>query len=301
LIDGVVVVDKPQGPTSHDVVAAARRALRETRIGHTGTLDPMATGVLTLACGAATRLARFLTASDKAYDAGIRLGLETDTYDATGREVARSDRRPSRDAVLQALDALTGDYLQAPPAYSAKKIGGRRAYELARRSAEGAEAADVQLAAVPVSAYRLELVAFTGDVVSVRVTCSAGFYVRSLAHDLGSRLGTGACLESLRRTRSGDFTLEQATTMDLLVNDPAAAASRLIPMEALLPGFPALTLTEEGAAWVSHGRTVAAAQATSPVPSQAPWVRLLGADGVLLALAEPGEHPGSLHPSVVLI
>src|SRR5690349_13493075 len=132
-MDGVLVIDKPEGITSHDVVAIARRALREKRIGHTGTLDPMATGVLPLAIGRATRLVRFLTASDKEYVATVRFGLTTDTYDITGTPTAVNEARPVREAVDQALACLRGEYLQVPPAYSAKKIGGTRAYALARR------------------------------------------------------------------------------------------------------------------------------------------------------------------------
>src|SRR5215207_2655703 len=128
-MDGVLVVDKPEGPTSHDVVAAARRSLRERRIGHTGTLDPLATGVLPLACGRATRLVRFLTSSDKEYEATIRFGLTTDSYDVTGSETSRSGLMPERDAILRAATALTGTYLQMPPVFSAKKVAGRRAYE----------------------------------------------------------------------------------------------------------------------------------------------------------------------------
>ena len=181
MIDGVLVVDKPAGVTSHDVVAMARRLLRETRIGHTGTLDPMATGVLPLACGRATRLVRFLATADKDYEAGIRLGIATDTYDVTGRETMRSDRRPSREAIAAALEALEGEHLQSPPPYSAKKIAGRRAYELAR------QVIAVQPAPVRVRLERAEITSFTDDVVTVRLTCSSGFYVRSLAHELGER------------------------------------------------------------------------------------------------------------------
>src|SRR5688572_22860671 len=148
-MNGVLIVDKPQGITSHDVVAAARRLLGEPRIGHTGTLDPMATGVLPLAIGRATRLVRFLSSSDKDYDATIRFGLTTDTYDITGTEASRSGRTPDIDSVLRALDQLRGDYLQMPPPFSAKKIGGKRAYDLARQQRE------VTLASVPVRVARV--------------------------------------------------------------------------------------------------------------------------------------------------
>ncbi len=153
-MDGVLVIDKPQGLTSHDVVAAARHALGEKRIGHTGTLDPLATGILPLAVGRATRLVRFLTASDKDYDATIRFGATTDSYDVTGTETGRTDLEPSRDALLAAIQTLTGDYLQPPPPVSAKKIEGRRAYRLARQGQP------VALTPVPVRVPRAELLGF---------------------------------------------------------------------------------------------------------------------------------------------
>lgn len=290
-VDGVLVVDKPAGLTSHDVVAAARRALKERRIGHTGTLDPLATGVLPLACGRATRLVRFLTASDKDYEATIRFGLTTDTCDVTGRETARADRRPEREAVERGLAALTGSYLQTPPAYSAKKVAGQRAYELARRDEP------VALTPVGVTVARAELLGFDGWSARVALTCSTGFYVRAFAASLGDRVGTGACLEALRRTRSGDFTLTEAVSLDELVSDPAAAAERVVPLDRLLGSFPAVRLTDEERRRVAHGQEVGG-HATG---GTAEWVRLIDPDGRLVALATPAEGRDSLHPAVVLI
>ena len=295
MIHGVLVVDKPEGITSHDVVAMARRTLHESRIGHTGTLDPLATGVLPLAIGRATRLVQFLAASEKDYTARIRLGLTTDTYDITGREVARADARVTPEAVARELETMKGGYLQAPPPYSAKKVANRRAYDLARAGNP------VQPAAVPVSVFRLELVGLEADVATVEVTCSAGFYVRSLAHDLGQRLGIGACLEALRRTRSGEFALEQAVTVSMLVSESAAAASHVLPIERLLPQLPAVTVTPEGEKRVSHGREVDPAHLAGELPGSSDWVRLMSPTGTLLALAKPRGTVASLHPSVVLI
>ena len=295
MLDGVLVIDKPAGPTSHDVVAAARRALGEPRIGHTGTLDPMATGVLPLACGRATRLVQFLASADKEYEARIRIGLATDTYDVTGREVARSADRPPREAVAEALRSFEGETLQFPPPYSAKKVGGRRAYDLARGDRP------VQPPAVPVTVRALALLSYEEGVAAVRITCSAGFYVRSLAHDMGAALGTGACLEALRRTRSGDFDLARAVSLDLLARDAESARRSVIPLEMLLPAFPAVSLTSEGYTRVSHGQDVGPRQALGPLPDGGGWVRLFGPEGTLLALGKPGPTPGSLHPSVVLI
>lgn len=300
-MDGVIVVDKPQGLTSHDVVGAARRILKEKRIGHTGTLDPLATGVLPLACGRATRLVRFLTASDKDYDATIVFGVTTDTYDVTGTETARSGLQPSREALDEAVQRLRGEYEQVPPAYSAKKVAGRRAYEMAR------DDEPVELRPVPVRVMRADIRGFSGDRATIALTCSAGFYVRSFAHSLGEFVGTGACLEELRRTRSGDFGLEGAATLDSLAeaeDDPGSNAGWLVPMDHLLTGFPAVRLTEEGRLRVSHGREVGPAQAErigAWSPAADAWIRLLDEQGRLLALAQPGATPGSLHPAVVLI
>ena len=298
-MDGVLVVDKPAGLTSHDVVAAARRAFHEQRIGHTGTLDPLATGVLPLALGRATRLVRFLSASDKDYDAAIRFGMTTDTYDVTGAETSRSDRVPGRDEVEQALIPLRGEYLQMPPAYSAKKVGGRRAYAMARRDQP------VDLTAVPVTVTRAELITLDEGVARIAITCGAGFYVRSFAHALGTLTGAGACLEALRRTRSGDFSIEDAVDVAQLVESPETAAQRLIPLGRLLAGFPAVLLSEEGCRRVSHGQEVeggaAVASASAGVLTKAEWVRLLDSEGRLIALATPGSRPDSLHPAVVLV
>ena len=296
-MDAVLVVDKPQGVTSHDVVAIARRVLGEQRIGHTGTLDPLATGVLPLACGRATRLVRFLTDSNKTYEAVIRFGLATDTHDVTGQETSRSGSTPGSAALLEGLDSLKGAYLQTPPAHSAKKVGGRRAYDLARRQET------VTLAPVPVEVTDLELLAFDEPLATVRLSCSAGFYVRAFAHTLGERLATGACLEALRRTRSGDFGLDRALSLDALTRaERADLDSAGVPLHGLLRSVPAVTLTPAGRQRVSHGQTVGSADALSLWPDRlAMWTRLTGTDGALLALAEPGEDGRSLHPSVVLI
>ena len=298
-MDGVLVVDKPHGLTSHDVVAIARRCLNESRIGHTGTLDPLATGVLPLACGRATRLVRFLSASEKQYDATIRFGLTTDSYDVTGTEVSRSDIVPTREAVECALESLRGSHLQMPPAFSAKKVAGQRAYAMARR------AEPVALQPVPVRLMTTDLLEFTGASARVALSCSAGFYVRSLAHAIGEQVGTGACLEALRRTRSGAFDLSHAVTLDDLQRDPTDAAGRAVPLERLLLDLPSARLTDEGRNRVSHGQDVDRAHVW-PEDSAcleahaAEWVRLLDSGGRLLALGTPSRSPHALHPTVVL-
>lgn len=289
-LDGVLVVDKPSGITSHDVVAAARRLLGERRIGHTGTLDPIATGVLPLACGRATRLVRFLSGADKDYLATILLGLTTDSFDVTGRETGRSSVLPSREAVASGIASLIGERLQTPPAYSAKHVAGRRAYELARREQAPA------LAPVAVRLERADLVHMDGARVIVDLRCSSGFYVRTFAHELGALVGSGAALEALRRTRSGDFDLAHALTLDRL----ESAAPALLPLGQLLPSFPRVTVTAEGRQRVAHGRTLDPAHCAPPDwDTAAGWVRVLDDRSDLVALARPAG--ATLHPEVVLI
>ncbi len=316
-MDGLLIVDKPSGITSHDVVARARRLLRERRIGHTGTLDPMATGVLPLVVGRATRLARFLSAADKRYAATIRLGVSTDTYDAAGAPVgpACEGPWPDPDAVDTALAAFRGTFLQQPPAFSAKKIAGQRSYALARRDRRdtaGCEpAAHVASAPQPepvmVTARAIDLLRVEGPTVHLEVTCSAGFYVRSLAHDLGVALHTGAHLTALRRTMSAGVPIESAVALAVLEQggiDTALAA--LVPLDAMLPGMPAVRLTPEAVKGVACGRDVGPADTIEgaifglPVVPGA-WLRLLDPAGHLVAVAEPSRTPGLLHPAVVLM
>ena len=310
-MNGLLVVDKPAGPTSHDVVARARRALGERRIGHTGTLDPIATGVLLLVLGRATRLARFLAAAEKAYEATIRLGFSTETCDAEGTPVGEFYQGPfpDRDAVDRALDAFRGTHPQQPPLFSAKKIAGRRSYEIARGRQRGgpgdpredlatnsASAASNALPApVAVTAYDIRVVQCVHDTVTVRVHCSAGFYVRALAHDLGGALGTGAHLASLRRTRCAGFGLDLALPLAALEADPSGARSAVLSPAAMLSGLAAVTLTPEGVERVAHGRDVPIAEGVGST-----FVRLLDPSGDLVAVGEPAGVPGLLHPAVVL-
>lgn len=298
--DGVLVVDKPQGPTSHDVVALARRALGVSRIGHTGTLDPMATGVLPLVVGRATRLAQFLTAGDKDYDATVAFGRTTDTYDALGKVVTTSADRPTRQQLETALATFRGTVEQTPPAYSAKNIDGERSYELARKAKAGATA--LLPRSVTVTARRLDIVSFDGDTVGLRMSVTAGFYVRSLAHDLGAALGVGAVLAALRRTRSGEFGLDGAVPLaDVLQASREALAGRLVPFDGLLADLPAVRLRGPGQVErVKNGLEVAPEDLVAPVSPLPGLVRLLGPDGALVGLAKPGKTPGFLHAAVVL-
>jgi tRNA pseudouridine55 synthase len=290
---GVLVLDKPEGPTSHDMVRVARRVLGERRIGHCGTLDPMATGVLALAIGQATRLVQFLASERKHYEAAIRFGLATTTYDITGDVLAESSQRPTEAALEAALGAFRGTHRQRPPAYSAKKVGGVRAHTLARRGTR----VEIALEPVEVSVHELTLAGFDGDVATLRVEVSAGFYVRSLAHDLGQALGMGATLASLRRTRAGSFGLDAAVSTDVLVaGDRAAAEARMVPLEQLLPDWPVVALTAGDAGRARRGLDVPILADGGPPPR----ARLLDDQGRLLGLGEPSLRAGFLHPFVVL-
>lgn len=294
MISGVLVVDKPAGPTSHDLVRVARRMLDERRIGHCGTLDPMATGVLALAIGQATRLVQFLAADRKEYEATIRFGLSTATYDITGDVVAESAARPTEAALEGALAGFRGTRPQRPPAYSAKKVGGVRAHDLARRDTR----VELALEPVEVTIHDLVLTGFDGEAATLRLSVSAGFYVRSLAHELGEALGTGACLASLRRTRAGQFGLEDAISAEsLATNAREWLVGRVLPPERLLPDWPAVTLTDTEAARARRGVDFPVPEAWPAAPRHS---RILDDSGRLLGVAVPADRPGFLHPSVVL-
>jgi tRNA pseudouridine55 synthase len=240
-LDGVLVVDKPAGPTSHDVVDRVRRALGTRRVGHTGTLDPFATGVLPVCVGRATRLARFLSGGEKRYLATVRLGFATTTDDATGEPLG--EPRPADvgdEALGAALAALVGSFDQVPPAFSARHVGGRRLYELARRGEMAPRSA------TPVTVHGIDLLAREGETLEIAVRCSPGTYVRAIARDVGERLGTRAHLTALRRTRSGSFDLSQAVSGD------DSRSGRLPAVGAL----PTCRLRGSGKeALVSHGRS----------------------------------------------
>ena len=295
-MDGVLLIDKPSGPTSHDVVARLRRTTGERSVGHAGTLDPRATGLLVLAFGRATRLAGLLTSGDKSYDATIRLGIMTDSGDADGQPIGEPARRvPDMDAVLAALDHFRGTFDQVPHAYSAKRVGGVKAYELARR------ARPVALAPVQVTVRTLEPLGQAGDCLQLRITATAGFYVRALARDLGERLGCGAHLAALRRTGSGTFRLAGALALEEAERLGLGLSERLIAPADALPELPAMELTEAGLVRAAHGNWITPehlAPGSRVVPPGAVKVRLLGAGGRLVALAE--ARGGALHPVVVL-
>jgi tRNA pseudouridine55 synthase len=276
-MDGVLVIDKPSGPTSFDVVRQVRALLKVKKAGHTGTLDPMATGVLPICLGEATKVAGFITEGDKAYDATVHLGVETDTQDAQGKVTAEAPVPPLTVQLLEtALAPFRGTFEQVPPMYSAVKVAGKRLYELARAGEE------VERASRQVTVYELTLRDFSSNRLRLSVRCSKGFFVRTLAYDIGRALGCGAHLEALRRTMSGPFTLAQAlplAELPAMAQDRAAVARKLLPLSDALSHLPPLRVSAAEAARVTHGVPLEA----PPMPGR---IRVLGPDGTLLAVAE---------------
>jgi tRNA pseudouridine55 synthase len=295
-MDGVLLIDKPAGLTSHDVVARLRRSSGERAIGHTGTLDPRATGLLPLVCGRATRLAALLTGKDKTYEAAIRLGFPTDTDDADGEPLAPAAPIPDDDAAIeQALMSFTGTFEQRPPAHSAKKVAGEKAYERARRDDP------IDLPAVAVTVRSMVWRGRQHDLIHVTITAAAGFYVRALARDLGVRLGSGGHLAELRRTRSGAFDLETAVPFDEAERLGRDVAGRILSPREALPDLLEVTLTEPGLKRTLHGNPIGPEHLEArwlPPPTGAGPVKLLAGDGRLVALAH--SRGGALHPVVVL-
>ena len=291
-MNGVIVIDKPAGMTSHDVVNRVRRILQEKSVGHLGTLDPMATGVLPLVAGRMTRLAQFYTTSNKSYEGEIRFGISTTTYDAEGdpiREIPLENL--TLDRILESAAGFTGTIEQMPPPFSAKKVGGVPAYKLARKNKE------VELKAVQVNVKRFEIFDLMGDRARFSCDVSSGTYVRSLAHDLGQKLGCGAHLSALRRTRSGEFCMEDAVTLEALAaamqND--TAPQLFFHPRRLLPNFPSVTADDETVAKIRHGRAV-----NLPELSRAKLVKVFEGQANLIAIAS--RVAGTLfHPKVVFM
>ena len=298
---GVLVVAKPAGPTSHDVVALVRRLALTRRIGHGGTLDPFASGVLPLFLGGATRLVEYHLADDKAYRATVCFGATSTTDDLDGELSPIPAPAPSREALEEALRAFVGPQLQQPPAYSAIQVGGRRAYALARAGTA------VELAPRQVEIKRLELLEWDGTdpdrpIAVLDVTCSAGTYVRALARDLGARLGSGAYLGALVRTASGPFTLDGARSLDE-IRDAAATAgpdgirALLLPPDTGLDALPAVSLTADEIADAAQGRYVRPTAGLRGTDEGTP-LRLLDAAGLIVGM---GRREGTrIAPTKIL-
>jgi len=274
---GVLPVDKPEGPTSHDAVSAVRRALRTRQVGHAGTLDPFASGLLLVCVGPATRLAEYLTPLTKTYRATLRLGEATDTDDLTGEVVSRSDdwRSLTEEQVRGSLSAQVGEVDQLPPRYSAKKVGGERMYAAARRGEE------VERKPSRVTIHRIEVIGMRLPEVEFEVVCGSGTYIRAIARDAGEALGVGAHLTKLRRTAVGPYSVERAVPLDALDDAERVRAAALSPLEAV-SHLAHVEVDEEGAASIRHGRAVPAAGGLAAgVP-----VAVVGPDGALLAVGE---------------
>ena len=293
-MDGVIIVDKSREWTSHDVVNKMRRLAGTRKIGHLGTLDPGATGVLPLVIGRATRLAQFFTRNDKTYHGVIHFGYSTGSYDMDG--VATSPETPvtlDRQALETLLDRFRGEIQQVPPPVSAKKVAGRPAYELARRGQP------LELEPVTVNVYDLQLLGVEGCEATVLLHCSAGTYVRSIAHDAGQALGCGAFLKSLRRTASGDFNIERARTLEELaaLAHDGRLQEALIPAAQLLPAFPAELVDAITAGHIRNGRDFR----VSPfqVPEGTRYVKAVTPQGELVAIGE-ARLPHLYHPVLVL-
>jgi len=293
-MDGVIVVDKPSGWTSHDVVNKMRRIAGTRRVGHLGTLDPVATGVLPLVIGKATRLSQFFVKSDKRYEAVVYFGYATDTYDCEGTPLGEDQPCQLDPGQVETwLRRFQGVFEQVPPPVSAKKVGGRRAYELARRNIE------VRLDPVEVHVYSIDTVEIGGNTLRLRVHCSAGTYLRAIAHELGQMAGCGAHLKSLVRLASGAFTIEQARTLPQLEALAAAGElhTALVSGADLLPEFPAERVDTITANQIRQGRDFR----VSPFRASrgAKFVKALTQDGELIAIGE-ARLANLYHPVLVL-
>lgn len=293
-VDGVIVVDKPEGLTSHDVVNRMRRLGNTRKVGHLGTLDPMATGVLPLVMGRATRLAQFFSSGEKTYDAKVQFGWATDTYDREGSAMSEPvSPHFTRAELEEVLGRFRGPILQTPPPFSAKKVAGTPAYRLARKHIA------VELKPVEVTVFALDLVEFDGVTARICVRCSAGTYLRGIAHDVGQQLGCGAFLTALRRTASGEFTESHSRTLEALEELARAGLldQALIPSASVLPEIPNATVDALTAGQIRHGKDFR----LSPFVERAgaKYVKALSVEGDLIAIGEV-RMPNLYHPVLVL-
>ncbi len=288
------MVDKAEGMTSHDVVNRVRRIAGLRRVGHLGTLDPMATGVLPLVLGRATRLAQFFSGGEKTYDARIQFGWSTDTYDREGERTSEPiEPRFTREELETVLVRFRGSFLQTPPAFSAKKVAGTPAYRLARKGTP------VDLQPVPVHVFELDLLEFEGATARIRLRCSAGTYLRGIAHDVGRELGCGAFLTALRRTVASEFTEDRAFTLEALGDLARAGNLReaLIPGASVLPDFPNAMVDTVTAGQIRHGKDFRLSPFVERAGSK--YVKALSPEGDLIAIGE-AVLPHVYHPILVL-
>lgn len=299
MIDGALIIDKPEGWTSHDVVARLRTILKTRKVGHTGTLDPFATGVMLVLVGKATRLARFVDRQKKEYVALVRFGFGTDTGDRTGNPSTETLELDDVSPILgktdwnSVLSRFRGKILQVPPMFSAKKVGGKKLYQLARKGIE------VKREPVEVEIHAIEVKESRRDSVMLRILCSAGTYVRVIAEDLGREIGIPAHLGELCRTRSGPFGIEQSLTLDELDRlDPKEIAGKSVSMRELVSHLPEVIITVSQLEDVAHGRSVMADLDGGPEDFH---IRLSREDGELVAVGVYIPDEGSIHPRIVLV
>ena len=271
-MNGIVIVDKPQGWTSQDVTARLRRVFSTRRIGHGGTLDPMATGVLPVFVGRATRAVEFFEHAEKTYEATLRLGMKTDTQDITGTVLEERPVTVTEQDILNVLPAFRGEILQIPPMYSALKVNGQKLYDLARKGKE------VERQPRPITVHELELLHFDGQDARIRVRCSKGTYIRTLCEDMGEKLGCLGCMAALRRTRAGEYTVEKAVPLQTLL-DAENPEQYLLSMDSPFLGYPAVTISENQEKRCRNGNSC-----TRPRPDGT--YRAYGKDGTFLMLAK---------------
>jgi tRNA pseudouridine55 synthase len=277
-VDGVLLLDKPLGLTSNDALQKARRLFSAAKGGHTGTLDPLATGLLPLCFGEATKFSADLLDADKTYEAVLKLGVTTDSGDAEGQVIANATVEAKKEQILEILPTFVGNIQQIPPMHSALKRDGRPLYELARKGIE------VEREPRAVTIHAIDCLDFSGDLLTLRVACSKGTYIRVLAADIGQALGCGAHLAALRRTVVGDIDLHKAVTLAELEGlDEAGRLQRLLPVDALLQSLPAVTVEGVEAARFSHGNPVA-------LPAGLSGKIRVYADGRLIGVGEPGNN-----------
>lgn len=275
MINGVIVIRKEQGFTSHDVVAKMRGICGQKKIGHTGTLDPAATGVLPVCLGSGTKLCDMLADRDKEYVAELLLGVTTDTQDITGTVLAEQAVKVTEDEVRKVCESFVGDYNQIPPMYSALKVGGKKLYELAR------EGKSVERQARPVRILELEILQIELPVIKMRVVCSKGTYIRTLCDDIGRALGCGGAMKSLERTRVGTFTLENAVTLGKLqeLKDAGKLTSVVLPVDRIFDECPKLHVTEEFVRLLDNGNAILQEQTEENIKYEnGRWIRFYRMD-----------------------
>lgn len=306
-MDGLILVDKPKDFTSHDIVLRIRNHLNIEKVGHCGTLDPLATGLMLLALGKATRFFPFFSNVDKVYEGQIRLGFSTDTYDSTGRPTSSAQKNyPLKDNILKAMKKLEGDIQQVPPPYSAKKYKGKPLYLLARAKKE------FELRPNKVFVHLFHLIKYNPPLLEFKVKCSSGTYVRSLAHDIGQDLGCGAHLSELTRTEVGNFNIKDSHTIEEIKRLAGSGKidEFLIPFESLLPEFPKIILKERGSVLAKNGNLISPENiqkiiideysSADILPEREKVFRLFSLEGKFLALAKEMPEKNCFHPFLVV-